>query len=364
MHKTVPVAAIDIDDSTCKFSKIKDVYETDHLPIGIECKNHEVNRDALGAWWTGRAIPENRLGLKKMLDTMKMEAASELLPRGFGLSLSDQYWISPKNNNQSWENVNFFTNSFSEDVGNTILEQNNLNKEIDFNSPDNTSGGWLPKKWTIINNKRCLIKMGSGNYQQEPYNEAIASSIMKRLNLSHASYMIMLQDGKPYCACEDFITPETELVSARDIMQSFKNEKQNSPYMHFIDCCSALGVDVSDSVHKMLILDYIIDNQNRNLLDFGLIRDVKTLKYIGMAPIYDSGTSLWYDKTTKEIKELPYSSAEIKTKRAYDWLDKSGLYGIDEEVYDILNMYSANKYLDEARISAISKGVKGRVKAF
>lgn len=38
-------------------------------------------------------------------------------------------------------------------------------------SPDNTSDGWLKKKWTIIDGKRCLIKSGSAPFFQEPLNE-------------------------------------------------------------------------------------------------------------------------------------------------------------------------------------------------
>ena len=54
---------------------------------------------------------------------------------------------------------------------------------LDFITPDNTSDGWLRKKWIIKNEKRCLIKSGSDPYRQEPFNEVIASLIMKNLNV-------------------------------------------------------------------------------------------------------------------------------------------------------------------------------------
>lgn len=44
-------------------------------------------------------------------------------------------------------------------------------------SQDNTADGWLKKKWTIVNGKRCLLKTGNDALQQEPYNEVLASII-------------------------------------------------------------------------------------------------------------------------------------------------------------------------------------------
>ena len=46
--------------------------------------------------------------------------------------------------------------------------------------------------------KRCLIKGGSGTVQQEPYNEALASRLMERLNIPHVSYRLLVEDGYPY----------------------------------------------------------------------------------------------------------------------------------------------------------------------
>ena len=42
----------------------------------------------------------------------------------------------------------------------------------------------------------------------------------------------------------------------------------------------------------MFILDYLILNEDRHLNNFGIIRDVNTLKWIDIAPIFDNGQSL------------------------------------------------------------------------
>lgn len=55
----------------------------------------------------------------------------------------------------------------------------------DFMSPDNTSDGWLRKKWVIQNQRRVLLKSGSGESQQEPLNEVLANMICDRLDIKN-----------------------------------------------------------------------------------------------------------------------------------------------------------------------------------
>ena len=52
----------------------------------------------------------------------------------------------------------------------------------------------------------------------------------------------------------------------------------------------------------MFILDYLLLNEDRHLNNFGIIRDVNTLKWIDLAPIFDNGQSLnILDYTDEEI---------------------------------------------------------------
>ncbi len=45
----------------------------------------------------------------------------------------------------------------------------------------------------------------------------------------------------------------------------------------------------------MLTLDYIIANGDRHYNNFGFIRNAETLEWQGLAPIFDSGASLWHN---------------------------------------------------------------------
>ena len=43
---------------------------------------------------------------------------------------------------------------------------------------------------------------------------------MNRLEIPHVAYSLTQEGGYPYSICEDFITPDTELISAWHIMQT------------------------------------------------------------------------------------------------------------------------------------------------
>ena len=81
-----------------------------------------------------------------------------------------------------WKDINFFENLFSEDVGSALFGGQFSG---DFMSPDNTSDGWLRKKWVIQNQRRVLLKSGSGESQQEPLNEVLANMICDRLDIKN-----------------------------------------------------------------------------------------------------------------------------------------------------------------------------------
>ena len=50
--------------------------------------------------------------------------------------------------------------------------------------------------------------------RQQPFNEVIATGIMKRLEIRHIPYTVMWNQGAPYSVCEDFVTADTELIPA------------------------------------------------------------------------------------------------------------------------------------------------------
>ncbi|MDR3240112.1 MAG: HipA domain-containing protein [Clostridiales bacterium] len=236
-------------------------------------------------------------------------------------------------------------------------------------SPDNTSDGWLKKKWIIADNKRMLVKGGSGTVQQEPFNEALATAIARRLNIPHAPYTVIYEGGKPLSVCEDFITRDTDLVSAWHIIGAAKQRGSISQYQHFIDCCKTLGIpNAVQSIDQMLALDFLLCNQDRHYNNFGAVRNANTLEWLGLAPIYDCGTSMWYDVPAHMIKARGDSESkpfrkthfeQIKLATDLSWIDIPALRGIDDEFMEIMRL---SEYMDEQRRNILCDALNTRVK--
>ena len=371
MHKRTPVASIEIDDASGYIQKIGEIFALEHLPVGIAVRNGIPDRTAFNTWWTDRSIPASRSEIREALETLEIENTKLLLLRCFGLSLSDQYWINPDGSDLAWDDINFFQHPFSDDIGDVLFGAPKRANALDFSSPDNTSDGYLKKRWKIIDGKRYLIKGGSNPFRQQPFNEVIATEIMARLEIPHVPYRLIWNNDAPYSACEDFIDENTELIPAWRVMMIMKKSNSTSVYQHFVNCCESLGVkDVVPFLDRMITLDYIIANEDRHFNNFGLIRNAETLEWIGMAPIYDSGSSLGYDKLPGQMKAekdvgcKPFKNHHLEQLRlvqSFDWLDLEKLDDIEDVIKETFAQDDAEEYIDEYRVRAIVNSVKRRI---
>ena len=373
MHRRVEVAKLELDDETGIIQKIEAVMSAEHLPVGVPVKSGIADRHELNKWWTDRSIPASRLGVREALETLNLTDTKVLLIRCFGLSLSDQYWIRHEGTGLTWGKINFYGNPFSGDIGDVLFGKSKMDKGFDFSSPDITTDGYLKKRWKIINGKRCLIKGGSNPFRQQPFNEVIASKIMDRLGIDHVPYNIIWEDGEPYSVCEDFVTRDTELISAWRIMQTQKKDNSTSVYQHFVNCCKSLGApNVVPALDKMLVLDYIIANEDRHLNNFGLLRNAETLEWLGFAPIYDSGSSLGYNSllsqihTEKNITCKPFKrrhDEQVKLVTSFGWIDFSKLSDAGDMVREVFSDPRAKELISENRKEAIVQMVERHIES-
>lgn len=371
MHKEIPVVDIEVDKESGAIFGIGNVHNSEHLPIGIPEQNGVIDRAEFNSWWVERSIPASRSGIKDALEELGIASTRALLPRCYSLSLSDQYWVKPIDTNLTWRNINFFDNPFSDDVGDVLFGANKHKDVLDLNSPDNTSVGDLKKRWKIIDGKRCLVKGGSNPFRQQPLNEVIAAKIMELLGISHVDYSVAWDQGVPYSVCEDFITRDTELAPAWRILKVTKKSNTDSQYQHLLKCCAALGIqNTAAFLDRMIVLDYIIANEDRHLNNFGAIRDANTLEWLGMAPIYDSGSSLGFDKLPQQMKSeknvdcKPFKKQHVEQLGLvtdFGWIDFGKLSGVGNIIDDVFSDNRTAEYIDAVRIKAVKDSVERRI---
>ena len=341
-----------------------------YAPFGL-IKNDEIDKIEFNKWWKNRQIPASRKGLKEVLHNSNIydEDNFDLLDsKAYCLSLSDQYWVKNNNDNINVEDINFFDNEFSEDIGKILFNGGKTTLNLNLNTPDMTSNGNYEKRWKIINGERCLLKAGSKIYNQEPYNELIATKLYERLlnKDEYVEYSIVYDNDRAISKCKNFINKDTELVPAWKINDYFEFTNDENKYEHYIRCLNNIGIkDALTSVNKMIVCDYIIANKDRHFNNFGVIRNVNTLEFVGVAPIFDNGCSLWYDENDMYVGEffltkpfLEYEKNQLNLVNNLEWLDIFKLNDFPNEVKEIL---SSNKLLSNKRIDKIVEQIKIRI---
>ena len=341
-----------------------------YAPFGL-IKKGQIDKIEFNKWWKNRQIPASRKGLKEVLNNSQIYDGDNfdlLDSKAYCLSLSDQYWVKRTCEDISWESINFFDNDFSEDIGKILFNGDKATLKLNLNTPDMTSNGNYEKRWKIIDGKRYLLKAGSKIYNQEPFNELIATKLYERIlnKGEYVEYSIIFDNDKAISKCQNFITKDTELVPAWKINEYFNILDNEDKYTHYVSCLNKIGIKNAEiMVDKMIICDYIIANKDRHFNNFGVIRDVNTLNFIGVAPIFDNGCSLWYDENDMNIGEFfltkpfeEYEKKQLGLVKKMDWLDVSKLEDFPGEVKNILLM---NKLLSKERINKIVNEVKNRI---
>ena len=364
-------------------SKIYEIYNIEYAPLAVF--NASKNRSSsltktVNDWFRGRGIPSWRKDLEKLLDKLGVSSSVELLNKYYGLSLSDQYWLKDVNSAVKWEDINFFTNDFEyEAYLDASLDSSSksivsLDKNI-FKSPNNTTDGMLQKGWIIESGKRVLVKGTYTSNKEEPINEYLASQICKRLGFDYCNYEVEWSDKtKLISKCNDFINENEELISAYDIYNSEKKPNNISDYEFYIQILEKHNVpNARENMENLFILDYLMLNNDRHLKNFGIIRNVNTLKWEKVAPIFDTGESMQCDKYTDEIN---FSSGKGKffsnNDKDYEDIlkiigknilrvDLSKLKGICDDYRLILEKYQDKLDMSDKRKEKLVSGLNKRI---
>ena len=293
-HKNIELVDFQMDSNNFEILDINKIINEEHLPFTIREENKIISCvNELTKWIKYRGIPESRKNYTEILENMKADNAIELSVNSFALNLSDQYFLHKSKYNIKWEDYNFFDNKFNKLVEKEIFPEN-IDKESSNINPDFSVDGQLIKTWVCDGKDRVLLKEGSTENNQQPYNEKIASLIMDMFDIEHVKYDVKKIKGKIVSVCKCMVDRETELIPASYIFEKEKNII-NNPYEYYINACKIYGkLNIKEKLEQMICIDYIMGNTDRHRKNFGIIRNANTLEWIKVAPIFDNGNSLNY----------------------------------------------------------------------
>ncbi len=373
MNKNTKILITEYNENSNFFDEIYEVINIEYAPYIVKSYyvENDINNSSfrmnLSQWFKGRGIPSWRDKLDLLLHRLNISTQNELLDKAFGLSLTDQYWLKPCSLDINYEDINFFDNDFEygEFMSASLSKNSNvITNEESLKTPNNTTNGMLKKAWIIENGTRYLIKGGYKNEILQPFNEVLASEICRRLEFNHVPYTIDIYKDMVVSKCPCFINKDSEFITAYQIKNGMKKHDDKQDYEDYIKVLENNGIkDARIKLENMYILDFLIMNEDRHLNNFGIIRDVNTLKWLDVAPIFDNGQSLnieYYDENELHISgegrffyEIMSFDEIIKVVKNIKRIDISKLDGIVEWFDELLHEYQDISKFSDTRINRL-----------
>lgn len=366
MNKNTEVLVAEYNEDYAGFTEIYNMINIDYSPLVVSTafnKNLKTLR-TLNIWFKERSIPEWRDKLDVLLRRLNVSYPADLLNKYYAVSLSDQYWIKPFGSDITYDNVNLFDNDFDASLFIDATFSNmegSIKDDSVLKTPNNTTDGMIKKSWTIESGKRVLLKGGYKHDVLQPFNEVLASMISKKLGFNHVEYSLDVVHGNIVSKCECFINKDTELISAYQILHNnIKEENKDNAFDEYIKILEEHGIkNVREKLENMFILDFIMLNEDRHLNNFGVIRDVNTLEWLDVAPIFDNGQSL----NLTNFMEVPYEGKFFYKTISFDELIKlvqnikrievSLLDDVVKDYFNLLEDYKSISNISDEYINAL-----------
>ena len=265
-----------------------DEHATPLLPKGLDPTEKGVE-----SWVRHRAIPKNRAFVSNFLARSGLSANRPLgiIAVCKGLSLTDCYWVAEAGGRDVFAKVNLYENPMSRLLAQIAFTGHGSSPRAGFSSsPEFTTNGNLPKCWRRIGGKVYLYKggtTGAANAGFEPYSEFYASDVAAAFGVDAVSYGLHRWKGQLCSACELFTSLHRSFVPVASVVRE-------GGFAAVVDYCKALGPVYEQALSDMVAFDALICNTDRHFNNFGFMVDSRTNEFIGPAPLFDHGNSLFY----------------------------------------------------------------------
>lgn len=308
-----------------KFTKIEIIDNLMSPLIVNNTLSEENNIKNLNNWFSKRLFSVKR----KIPHTDRISFEDEY-PHFF--SMSDNYWIK-YNENEKWEELSFFTSeNVSNNMGNYLFSNNRYIRTLNVphDAPEITTNGVQDKRWifkltTPMGNLFALRKRASKKLGTEVWADVISSNILKNIGfaIDYIPYSLVIDNGMIASECLNFITKDTEFVSATQILTVTPKVEGEDLYQTLIRAGKIYNIpDVEIYLNNMMYADELLFNEDRNTGNIGFIRDSNGA-FIKCAPLFDFGFSFLNvsDPAQKNIftkKRRELHKEEVIKKPNYD----------------------------------------------
>lgn len=286
--------------------------------------------------------------------------------------------MQPIGEEHCWKDLNFYENDFTDELGSLLTDSKNVDVDANYSkfSPASSLNGEMKKKWVIENGIRYLMKVNANDYGQQSINEVIASKLHEKLGWdNYVQYRVdtAIVDGEkvPSSLCQLFTSNELELVSAYQLIKDIKIPNDSSEFEEIIRQAVNYGMEeavVRQQLEYTILTDFILSNTDRHYNNFGFLYHPQLHRLVKMAPVFDTGNSLFYNKEIipqgSNLLDVTVNSFKKKEVSLLEYVSKSDLVGIGKlesfpkEVYNLL---TCNIDMPDERAKSISGTVQQKL---
>lgn len=362
MNRSNEVALLNIEmEPKAGFIQEMEILHTEYLPFPVRFSKGGMKIDAMESWIMRRMMSPRRFNLEN-LTSLTGKNLMELSFESYGLTVTDGYWFCPVDRDLKWDDINFFDHDFRYDVGNMIFGIKNSNP--DLMSPDLTTNGQMEKTWRKRDGSIWLLKKGSPPYYEEPFNEKAVSKLLEKISkVPFVSYDVVFVCRYAVSICQNFTEKGIEFVSAADIMKTAEKPAFISVDDHLRERCKYLKIPgYKTFLDQIRLLDYIIANYDRHLGNYGFLYDTTRNEFVGPAPIFDNGSSLWCQDSL--VKPETQKKLREKSKESLRYIHHPETMILPEfqkgEIRDIVESVYMEAAITSERARAIGNHLAGR----
>lgn len=331
MLKDTPVMQMDFESGL--FSVLNQKY----LPFSMQGKivdtktlegmqlyqAYRINYNTVLRFLAQRVLPIDRENAKKIMNCLRLsqiqtdEEKAKIALTYKALCLQDNYWVKLENQSILWKDVDLRQNSLSKAVAQIALHGESLTLHGKTAvTPETSTLGAYAKCWKRDGGELWLYKRGS-NGDKESRVEVEVSNILAKTNVRHLPYYDASSNGVYCCRCKCMTDQVISMLSGSD----------------YISYCSTIGADWKQNLIKldpqgfyhMLVVDYLISNPDRHLLNWGLFYNCTTMQLLGLHPLYDHNNAFdsgvmkdesygshFYDKSLFEVAQMAIKRCDFR----------------------------------------------------
>ena len=280
-----------------KNAPIKDAYEilsTDTLVATWNDNNLTVHNEYLlplyfktfddsDLWLKSRAIDNKRANSRLLKKALRLENKDDIstVIHVNAATITDNYWIRPIGSSLTYADVKFDNDYFAS----LALKGNydSFNKAASrghTKSPELTNVGSFEKCWKLKDGKWWMHKKAS---LPEMFSELFVYELGTALGMNMARY----EKGTGCIKSLDFTSQGSVNFEPASAFMG-----DNEDYLDVIDALEGICPEAIPDYIKLIFMDTICANPDRHTNNFGLMRDVKNGKLLGLAPNYDNNMAL------------------------------------------------------------------------